>query len=426
VRTAVEQALADAKSEDRDADRVLKLCAVLHAHEQFESAQQCYARAHALDGKRFDTLYRWSHVLAARGNYEEAAARLRAALEIRPESLPALLKLAEVLRESGDSAGSAKIARAVLQSHPASPQAHYALGRTLEGDEAVAEFEKALAIFPRYGAAQFALAAAYRRHGQEQMAQQVLRNYDRDRTLNPPLEDPEMTAVRALNMSVNSWLQQAAEQELDGKLPEAVSLYRRALNADPALVTAWVDLISLHARLGQDAEAEAAYKRAISLKPGQSDAHYNFGVFCFERGRAEEARKAFERTVESAPSHAEALHNLGAILEQQGSLNEAAALYRRAVDARPAYPLARFHLGRIYANQKKFARAVAEFEKSLEPAGENTPAYRYALAATHARAGNVSRALELLRIARREAEAHGQKQVVAGIDRDLAALGNPR
>ena len=63
-----------------------------------------------------------------------------------------------------------------------------------------------------------------------------------------------------------------------------------------------------------------------------------------------------------------------------------AKLYRRALDARPSYPLAHFHLGRLYANQSRYALAIQEFEKSLEPAGAETAAYLYALAATNARA----------------------------------------
>jgi hypothetical protein len=46
----------------------------------------------------------------------------------------------------------------------------------------------------------------------------------------------------------------------------------------------------------------------------------------------------------------------------------------------------------------------------------------YALAATHARAGHRQRAVELMRDAKREAASHGQEQLVASIDHDLAML----
>jgi Tfp pilus assembly protein PilF len=310
----------------------------------------------------------------------------------------------------------------ILARAPDEARAHYGLGRALGGDAATEEFRKSLDLFPRYGAAQFALAAAYRRKGDETKAQDILRNYDRDKLLLPPLNDPEMAAVRSLNTTAAALMQRAAGEAVEGRLEEAVSLYQRAIATDAKLTRACTDLISLYGRLHRDSEAEEAYRKAIILDPNETDAYYNFGVFCFERGRMTEAKAAFDRTVRLQPRHAEALNNLGAICEQEGKWDEAAALYRRAIDANSSYALAHFHLGRIYANQNKYPLAIAEFERSLDPKTESTPAYLYALAATHARAGNRTRAVELMRDARKQAEGRGQAQIVASIDHDLAVL----
>ena len=422
VATAIEQALTEAQTHSNDSDRTLRLCMLLHAHEQYQAAGQCYARANAIAPRHFDTLYCWGHALAAEGAYAAAAERLRQALAIRTESVPAQLKLAEVLTDSGDTTQSLDLYRRVLAKAPDEPRAHYGLGRALGETAAVEEFRKALDLFPRYGAAQFALAAAYRRKGDEAKAQDILRNYDRDKLLLPPLNDPEMAAVRGLNLSASALMQRAAEQASEGRLEEAVVLYRRAIAADPKLTRPYTDLISLYGGLGRDSEAEESYRQAIRLDPSETDAHYNFGVFCFDRGRTLEAKTAFERAVRLQPRHAEALNNLGAILEQDGKRDQAAALYRRAIDANASYPLAHFHLGRIYANQRKYSLAIGEFERSLDPKTENTPAWLYALAATYARSGNRTRAIELMRDARKQAEARGQAQIVASIDRDLAVL----
>ena len=422
VAKAVREAAEGAQSDPNDPGRVMQLCTVLHAHEQYQTAAQCYARANALDPRRFDALYCWAHALASDGNYSAAVQRLREALAVRPDSLPAQLKLAEVLTESGDSARGVALYKSILEKFPDEPRAHFGLGRALGGDQCVPEFQKALVLFPRYGAAQFALAAVYRNSGDQAKATDILRNYERDKLLLPPLNDPEMAAVQALNAGATGMMQRAAAQADEGRLDEAVLLYQRAIEADPKMVRAYADLISLYGRLRRDAEAEGAYRQAIALQPNEADAYYNFGVFCFERGRVAEAKAAFEQTVRLQPRHAEALNNLGAILEQQGNWDGAAGLYRRALDANPSYPLAHFHLGRIYANQKKYELAVAEMERSLEPRTDSTPAYLYALAAVHARAGHRARALELMRDARKEAEARGQTQILASIDRDLAVL----
>jgi tetratricopeptide (TPR) repeat protein len=422
IRRAVAQQADQAKANPRDANQVLRLGMVLHAHDQFQAAAQCYARAHSLSPKRFETLYCWGQALASMGDYRGSAERLRQALAIRPRSVPARLKLAEVLRESAESASSAELYRQVLNETPEDATAHYGLGRLLDGAEAITEFRKALALFPRYGAAQFALATAYRKIGETEKAQEALSDYTRDKTLIPPLDDPEMAAVRALNLSATGLLSQAAELEKEGRLEEALERHNRAIAMDPKLVDAYVNLISLYGRLQRNVEAEQAYHQAIALDPNRAEAYYNFGVFCFERQRLSEAKTAFERAVRLNPRHAEALHNCAVIWEREGKWEQAAALYHRALEVKPSYPLAHFHLGRLYANQNRYALAIQEFERSLEPPGAETPTYLYALAATNARAGARGRAVELMRQARAQAFARGQTALAASIDHDLAAL----
>jgi tetratricopeptide (TPR) repeat protein len=358
------------------------------------------------------------------GDNKGARDRLRQALAIRPGSVPARLKLAEVLRESADPAGSADLCRQVLSESPENAIAHYELGRVLDGADAIAEYRKALALFPRFGAAQFALAAAYRKMGDMKRAAEALSDYERDKTLLPPLDDPEMSMVRALNISPTGLLSQAAELEREGRLEEALARHIRAIKMDATLVDAYVNMISLYGRLHRDPEAEQAYRQAIGLDPNRAEAYYNFGVFCFDRQRLDDARTAFELAAKHNTRHSEALHNLAVIFEREGKWEQAADLYRRALEAKPAYPLAHFHLGRLYANRNKYALAIQEFERSLEPAGDETPTYLYALAATNARAGARGRAVELMRQARELASARGQTALVASIDHDLAALAH--
>jgi superkiller protein 3 len=366
VAKAIGNAMAEAKANPSDTNKILAACRVLHAHEQYRAAGQCYARAYALDSKRFDTVYCWGHALASDGSYAESAAHLRQALAIRPDSLPARLKLAEVLNESGDTAAAVEHYRRILSTEPNEPRAHYGLGRTLDGGAAVEEFRKSLDQFPRYGAAQFALAAVYRRKGNEAKAQDILRDYERDKLLLPPLEDAEMAAVRSLNVSPTGLIERAAAVAAEGHLEEAASLDERAVSGDPKLTRAYTDLISLYARLRRDSQAVEAYRKAIALDSSEADAYYNYGVFCFERGNTKEAKAVFDRAVELQPRHAEALNNLGAILEEQGEWDQAASLYRRAIDANPAYPLAHFHLGRIYVNERKYAlESLSSSDRSI-------------------------------------------------------------
>ena len=414
VREAVSQAMREAQAAPSDAAKVAALGMVLHAHDQLGAAATAYRRALALDPSNAGTSYFLGVVLSAEGKYAEA----REPLEKAGKGPAARLKLADALLAAGDAATAQREYRALGDT----AQAHYGLGRTLSGAQAAAEFARALELFPRFGSAQFALAASYRREGRAAEATRLLINYDRDKTVVPPIEDPAMERIYALSASSTGLLRKAQILEREGQLAESTAVHEQVVAADPKLDQAWVNLISLYARTGQPAKAEAAYKRAIELAPNRADAYYNFGVLCFGAQRYAEAGRAFRKTLELDPRNAEAAHNLGAVVEMSGNLNQAAELFRQAIALKPDHRLAHFHLGRIYANQRRFDLAVTEFEQIVEPLDDQSPTYLYALAATHARAGHRQQAVALLTRARSEASARGQQQVLASIERDLGAL----
>src|SRR5262249_6356148 len=153
--------------------------------------------------------------------------------------------------------------------------AHYGLGRTQSGAGAIASFTKALELHPRYGAAQFALAAAYRKSGDSAKAEAALAGYEQNKSNAPFVEDPLMAAVYALNAGAVGLMRQAQILERQNRLQEALAVQEKALEQDPKLPQAWINLISLHGRLGNLDQAEEAFQKAVSLAPGQADAYYN-------------------------------------------------------------------------------------------------------------------------------------------------------
>lgn len=422
VRAVVAAAMDQAKRNPNSADLAAQAGKALHAHDQFAAAVVCYQRAHALDPKRPDYLYYWGAALSSDGKYEAAIGPLRRAAALDPARTAARLKLADAFFAAGQSDEARREYREVLERDANNPAAHYGVGRTLPGAEAIAEFARALELFPRYGAAQFALADVYRKLGRAGDAERTLKGYEQNRTLAPPLDDPLMDQVRALNAGATGLMRQAQAAERDGRIEEAAALCEKAVAETPDFEQAWINLISLYGRLGQPAKLERAYRAAAGLAPDRAETHYNYGVFCIQAERFEDARKAFEKTVALDPRNADAWNNLGSVLERYGALDRAAECFRRAAAARPEFPLAHFHLGRILANQRRYDAAIQEFQKSLAPESDQTPAYLYALAATHARAGHRQQSVDLMRRARAQAAQLGQPALVVSIDRDLSRL----
>jgi tetratricopeptide (TPR) repeat protein len=234
---------------------------------------------------------------------------------------------------------------------------------------------------------------------------------------------PEAAGANERNARASEHLKRGASLESEGKLAESIAAHKQALEINPGLVQAHINLISLYGRTKQFDKAERAFRAALEINPELPGIHYNFGVSLSEQGRNKEAAQSFRRCLELDPYHAEAHHNYAAIIEREGRLEEAARHYRKAIENKPGYRLAHFHLGRILVNQNKFSEAVEQFLQTLTPEDEETPRFTYALGATYIRAGDRQKGIHYLREALKRASALNQTQLASSIERDLKALG---
>jgi tetratricopeptide (TPR) repeat protein len=199
--------------------------------------------------------------------------------------------------------------------------------------------------------------------------------------------------------------------------------HERALQLDPKLVQAHVNLIILHGRIRNLTKAQEHYQAAVKLNPNQfPGAYYNYGVLLTQQGKLDEAERAFHRALEINPAYADAHNNLGTLLQRQGKISEAAEEFRKALASQPNFRQAHFNLGRILVNQGNYQGGIEEFQKTLSPVDEKTPSYLYALGATYGRAGDRQNALRYLQQAREQALASGQTGLMASIDQDLRGL----
>lgn len=409
IRNAIQVAVTEAKANPTDAEAVGRLGMVLHAHDQLASARECYRRAAILDPKRFE----WRYYLGLTSQNLDAVAALRTALNIR-DYLPAKLKLGEVLLSLGNSQAAQQAYRGL--EHPA---ALFGYGRATNDPS---YYERAIAAFPQFGAAHFVLAQHYQRIGRTTEAKRLLAEYERFKLIAPPVDDPALESVRAMNQGPDKLLRDGADFERQGDLHRAAELHLKALALDAKLTQAHINLISLYGRLGNDAEVEKHYRQAIESDPAAQDAHYNYGVFCYVNKRRNDAQRAFEETLKINEGHAGAHTNLGAILQEKGQLDDAARHFQRAVELQPDQHLARFHLGRIYTKQGRYAQAMEQFERAAGTNDEAAPTYLYALGATQARAGKLGAAVETLSAARDKAVSKGQSELASSIGRELAKL----
>ncbi len=430
VRGAVEKAYSAVEARPASAAAAGELGMLLHAHQQYAAAEAAYRRAAALSPREFKWLYYLGQVRASQGKYDEALASLDAALQIRPDYRPCLLKAGDVLMQLGRPEDAASYYRRAVDADAGSAAAWFGLGRvhSAKGDVAGAAraFERACSLYPEYGAAHYGLAVAYRRLGRLEEARPHFRLSRRYQQKIPPANDELMAEIRRHYQGAVKLIELAIALEREGKLTQALRLHLRALEIDPGLAQAHVNLISLYGRLGEREKAEEHYRLAMKLNPDMADCHYNHGVLLFEEERFDEAEAAFRKAIEINPFYAGAHHNLGVLLESRGDVKEAEAHYRLAVENRPGFALAHFHLGRLLVIQGRYGEGIRQLTAAVENEKAPGALYCYTLGAAYARAGDQPQAERYLRLALQRARAGVDRNLLSSIERDLERLGRRR
>ncbi len=428
VSRQISEANAAAHAQPNDPEANGKLGMILDTYQQYAAAAICYRRAHQLAPTEFKWLYDLAYVEMKLGQYRRAVTHFRMVVKTHPDYMPAQLHLAGCLLYLHQLAESRAVYEEIVKKYPGNPEGFYGLGRTEaeQGDtkEAAAAFQKACELFPRYEAAHYALAMAYRTLGQAQKAKEQFAEYRANTVAVPPEVDPLRAAVQQLDQTPAHYLQRGLDLEQAGDLQGAIKAHLEAIKLDPNFVQPYINLIQLYARAGEYEKAEQEYRAAVRLNPHRSDCYYNYGVLMFDLKKYTEAETAFRRSIANNPYYAQAHNNLGALLEMQGHLHQALNEYRQAVQARPDYRLAHFHIGQILANQGDFKGAIQEFQKTLTLDDARTPTFLLVLGITYARAGDSQNAVTYLQKAEAEAAARHQTSVLASVNHILKEVEN--
>jgi tetratricopeptide (TPR) repeat protein len=109
----------------------------------------------------------------------------------------------------------------------------------------------------------------------------------------------------------------------DANLEEAAAAYRKALELDPYLVAALINLANIHYSRDELAEAQALYERAIGLESDFFEAHFNLGNIYHDLGRFPEAQSCYLEALRLNPTYADGHFYLAVTLEKMGLSQDA-------------------------------------------------------------------------------------------------------
>ncbi|HZT50377.1 MAG TPA: tetratricopeptide repeat protein [Stellaceae bacterium] len=164
---------------------------------------------------------------------------------------------------------------------------------------------------------------------------------------------------------VRPLLVEAARHAQAGRPADAALLYSRAIDLDPTVAGAHVNLALAFKAMGRRAEALAACQRAIAVEPGLAEAHYNLGLLLRDLERLEEAAQAYREAIALKPSLVAAHCNLGNVLKLLARREEAAACYRAGLVHAPNDPELNYNLASVIEDRAGPEEQIALYRRAL-------------------------------------------------------------
>jgi tetratricopeptide (TPR) repeat protein len=265
--------------------------------------------------------------LRSRGNFEEAAACQRRAIDLKADYAEAHNNLGSALQDQGRIDEALASYRRAAELKPDFAMAHHNLGIALAGrgrhEEAAVSYGRALKITPHNSDVHNNLGNVLRDMGR---AAEAAASYRRALSIQPASAELHNNLGNAL---------------LDlGQLGEAAQSYLRAIELRPDFAKALGNLGSAYRELGNFDEAEASYRRALHLAPDLAELHANMGIMLRLQGRPSDAEVSCRRALELNAKSAANLSLLAEIHADQGKFSEAEARYNQALAVDPDWPTA--------------------------------------------------------------------------------------
>ena len=158
------------------------------------------------------------------------------------------------------------------------------------------------------------------------------------------------------------------------KHKEAADAFRRALQLDPGLVLARINLGIALFNIPDLPAAQKELQAAIAAAPSAPQPHYLLGLAAKTQNRPEEAIAAFQKVLRVDANDVGANVNLGQLYAQQRKYPEAIAALRLAVAAEPYNATALYNLGTslIRSGQREEGQKVIAQFQELRQRGTGT------------------------------------------------------
>lgn len=243
--------------------------------------------------------------------------------------------------------------RDTLAKNPSSWMAHHNLGVVLfeQGrlDDALEQYQQAVALYPQGDAEQSDLGTALLEKG---LYPEAIQHLKAALAINPKL----FQAQNSLGLAYDK----------TGNYDQAILCYREALQLDPHALGTFLNLGSVLEQQGKPDEAADVYRAAIEHFPAEVEPFRRLAVILSQEGLYSEAIQTCRQGLQAAPDNEALWLGLGNACLAQTNYTEAAASYQKALQIDPASAGLHYNLAIVLEYQGRMDAARQELGKSLQ------------------------------------------------------------
>ncbi len=322
------------------------------------------------------------------GNTSQARAELSLAARSDPEAAAPKLDLAELDIRTGATQPAIEALEVLAVKQPKEARTYVLLGRAylLRGEpvKAAEVYRQMMAVAPKDARGPYLVGIALRRQGKVLDAR---RQFEAALALRPNFPGPlaQLAAMSVTENRTDLALERVKQQvtlvptsgqfqHLLGRMHQgrnereaAERAYLKALELDPGLMAAYVDLSALYLVGSRPDQAVDRLKTAVARNPSSPLMHALMGSAYEQKADIPNATRAYEKALSLNPRFVPAANNLAYLYSERGGDQEKALqLAQAAREAAPEDPQIADTLGRILYKRGVYQRAVALLQESAD------------------------------------------------------------
>ena len=349
---------------------------------EWQKARESFEKAHQLDPKSAAALVALGQISAEMKDFASARKYYEDALKLEPNGQYAQTAK-ESLQKLKKTPGDRQASQPNLKEANVYNERGIAKGVKGDVDGAIADFTRAIELYPKY-------STAYTNRGLAKKNKGDLEGAIADCTRAIELDPKDAGAysnrgiakqaqgdlnraiadyTRAIELDpkyAKGYTNRGIAKEEKGDMEGAIADCTRAIKLDPRYAPAYSTRGLAKKNKGDLNEAITDYTRAVELDPKYAHAYYNRGVAKWGKGDIDGAIADHTRAIELDSKDAGAYNERGIAKQAQGDLNGAIADYTRGVELDPKYANAYYNRGVAKWGKGDIDGAIADYTRAIE------------------------------------------------------------